>query len=63
LGPRLLPTDEADEGSGGPGIAVEEAGEGGGELGGAVLGPGFAVALEEKEEESFEGCISLRGTG
>jgi len=39
----------------GPGAAIQEAGEGGGGLGLAVLGPGLAMALEEQEEQGFEG--------
>ena len=43
---RFLP-GQADEGAGGPGVAIQEAGEGG--------GPGLAMALEEQEERGFEG--------
>ena len=43
--------DQADEGAGGPGVAVEEAGEGGGGLGLAVLGSSLAVAVEEGQPQ------------
>ncbi len=46
---------EGNEGTGGPWIAVEEAGEGGGGFGLGVLGPGLAVAGEGKEKEGFGG--------
>jgi hypothetical protein len=51
---RFLP-GQADEGAGGPGVAIQEAGEGGGGLGLAALGPGLAMAWEEQEAQGFEG--------
>ena len=50
----FLPS-QADEGAGGPGVAIQEAGEGGGGLGLAALGPGLAMAWEEQEAQGFEG--------
>jgi hypothetical protein len=50
----FLPS-QADEGADRSGVAIQEAGEGGGGLGLAVLGPGLAMALEEQEEQGFEG--------
>jgi len=52
---------QADEGTGGPGVAVEEAGEGGGGFGLAVLGSGFAVASEEEVEKRLEGLTEVGG--
>lgn len=44
-----LLANQADEGTGGPGVAVEEAGEGGGGPDLAVPGPGLAMAVEEEQ--------------
>lgn len=52
---------EGNEGTGGPWIAVEEAGEGGGGFGLGVLGPGLAVAGEGKEKEGFGGFAEVGG--
>ncbi|BFH79483.1 hypothetical protein TthTF24_21310 (plasmid) [Thermus thermophilus] len=52
---------QADEGAGGPGVAVEEAGEGGGGLGLAVLGSSLAVTGEEKEQQGLQGFPQVGG--
>ena len=54
-----LLADQADEGAGGPGVAVEEAGEGGGGHGLAVLGSGLAVAVEEEQKQGLEGFLEV----
>ena len=56
----FLPS-EADEGTGGPGVAVQEAGEGGGGFGPGVLGSGLAVASKQEEEQGFQGSLEVEG--
>ncbi len=52
---------QADEGTGGPGVLVQEAGESGGGFGLAVLGSGFAVTGEKEEQQGLEGRPEVGG--